>query len=153
MKAIVDFASRLGAKLALDASLILEKKGRYFLLNKRLLRLVHKDFFYAGAYLGKVKNGKFFPSFYLLAMLATCDGNRIVVGKKASWLFICGRDVLGKGVLSVYGSKQKGEFTLVLNEYGECLGFGRIIGKLSLRDMEVVVRNVSDVGDFLRREH
>jgi ribosome biogenesis protein Nip4 len=42
----------------------------------------------------------------------------------------------------------------VLNEFGECLGFGRIIGKLSgeTGNNEVVIKNVSDIGDFLRRE-
>ena len=42
----------------------------------------------------------------------------------------------------------------MLNEFGECLGFGRIVG--NLRDNgavdEIAVWNVSDVGDFLRRE-
>jgi len=42
----------------------------------------------------------------------------------------------------------------VLNEFGECLGFGRIVGKLSGdgKSDEIAMRNVSDVGDFLRRE-
>jgi ribosome biogenesis protein Nip4 len=42
----------------------------------------------------------------------------------------------------------------VLNEFGECLGFGKIISSLdeAAKEGEVVVRNVSDIGDFLRRE-
>jgi ribosome biogenesis protein Nip4 len=42
----------------------------------------------------------------------------------------------------------------VLNEFGECLGFGRIVGNMTdkARLDELAVRNVSDVGDFLRRE-
>jgi ribosome biogenesis protein Nip4 len=117
-----------------------------------LLKLVPKDFYYAGTYLGKVKKGRFFPSFNLLAILGKCDANRIVIDKKAAWLFICGRDVFREGVITIYGSRRRGSFTLVLNEFRECLGFGRITDDLDSGYAKVVVRNVSDVGDFLRRE-
>ena len=87
-------------------------------------------------------------------MLAKKEANRIILDRKASWLFICGRDVMGKGIVRVQGPGKKETNTLVLNEFGECLGFGRIVVKLSgsLGDNEVAVRNVSDIGDFLRRE-
>lgn len=153
MKAILKFAFQLGAKISLNADFVVEKGGRYFLLNEPLLKVARKDFYYAGTYLGKVKNGKFFPSFNLLVMLAKGEANKIFVEKKAAWLFICGRDVFRKGILSVRGSRRKGEHTLVLNEFGECLGFGRISGSLDeTAKTEVAVKNVSDVGDFLRRE-
>lgn len=154
MKAVVRFAFQLGAKIVLNADFVVEKTGRYFLLSEALQKVARKDFYYAGTYLGKVKNGKFFPSFNLLAMLARGEANKIVVEKKAAWLFICGRDVFRKGVMAVRGSRKKGDHTLVLNEFGECLGFGKIIGSLdeAAKRSEVVVRNVSDIGDFLRRE-
>jgi ribosome biogenesis protein Nip4 len=154
VKAVVRFAFQLGAKIALNTDFVVEKAGRYFLLNEALQKVAGKDFYYAGTYLGKVKNGKFFPSFNLLAMLARGEANKIVVEKKAAWLFICGRDVFRKGVVAVRGSRKKGAHTLVLNEFGECLGFGKIIGSLdeAAKKNEVVVRNVSDIGDFLRRE-
>jgi ribosome biogenesis protein Nip4 len=154
MKTAVRFAFQLGAKIALNANFAVEKAGRYFILNDALKKVVAKDFYYAGTYLGKVKNGKFFPSFNLLAMLARGEANKIVVEKKAAWLFICGRDVFGRGILGVRGSRKKGSHTLVLNESGECLGFGKIIGRLdeAAKKNEVVVRNISDIGDFLRRE-
>ncbi len=153
MKSILKFAFQVGAKISLNADFIVEKGGRYFLLNEALLKIARKDFYYAGTYLGKVKNGKFFPSFNLLMMLAKGEANKIVVEKKAAWLFICGRDVFRKGVLAVRGSRKKGDHTLVLNEFGECLGFGKIIGGLDeAAKTEVAVKNVSDVGDFLRRE-
>jgi ribosome biogenesis protein Nip4 len=154
MKAILKFAFQLGAKISLNADFMVEKGGRYFLLNKALLKIARRDFYYAGTYLGKVKNGKFFPSFNLLMMLAKGEANKIVVEKKAAWLFICGRDVFRKGIVAVRGSRKKGDHTLVLNEFGECLGFGKIIGSFdgAAKKNEVAVKNVSDVGDFLRRE-
>ncbi len=147
------FASRVGAKVAFNSQFILEKSQRYYLLNPRLKKVGQEDFFYAGLYLGKVgKNGGFFPSFNLLNMLVDVAANKIVVDQKAAWLFICGRDVFRTGIVKVMGSKRKGDAALVLNEFGECLGFGTIIDGLNESDSKVAVKNVLDVGDFLRRE-
>jgi ribosome biogenesis protein Nip4 len=152
MKPILDFALQVGAKLALNTNLIAKKGGRYFLLNENLKRLLQKDFYYAGTYLGKVKAGKFFPSFNLLAILAKGEANKIVVDGKAAWLFICGRDLFRRGIVTVHGSHRKGAYTLVLNEFGDCLGFGKITRNLDAEEAHVVVKNISDIGDFLRRE-
>jgi len=154
MKALMDFARKLGADFALNVDFAVEKAGRYFLLSRSLKGLVGRDFYYAGLYLGKVKNARFFPSFNLLAMLAKGKANKIVVDRKAAWLFICGRDVFRRGILTMHGSRRKGDCTLVMNEFGECLGFGKILcnADSAVQDAEVVVKNISDVGDFLRRE-
>jgi ribosome biogenesis protein Nip4 len=153
MKAINNFAFQCGAKLSINPEFILNKNRRYYLVNKNLRGYIHKEFYYAGTYLGKGKKGKFFPSFNLLAMLARGDANKIVVDKKAAWLFICGRDIFRRGILAVRGSVKKGDHALVMNEFGECLGFGKIVCRLDEgAKTEVAVKNVSDVGDFLRRE-
>jgi ribosome biogenesis protein Nip4 len=152
MKPILEFAKKVDSKLVLDPWLVKEKEGRYYLLSKRLRGVARRDFYYAGRYLGKEKKHKFFPSFDLLSMLAETKANKVVVDDKAAWLFICGRDIFGKRITAVYGSKRTGDFTLILNEFGECLGFGRISHSLDAENVGAVVRNVSDVGDFLRRE-
>ncbi|MEM4733440.1 MAG: hypothetical protein QXD70_02805 [Candidatus Bathyarchaeia archaeon] len=148
------FALQVGAQLSLKADLVVNKVGRYFLLNEALSRVARKDFYYAGTYLGKVKNGKFFPSFNLLAILAKGDANKVVIDEQAAWLFICGRDIFRRSIIAVYGSKKKRAHTLVINEFGECLGFGKILCSLDekVRADKVAVKNVLDVGDFLRRE-
>jgi len=153
-KPITNFAFQFGVQIALNLDLMVEKNGRFYLVNPALKPLVRQDFFYAGVYLGKAKEGKFFPSFNLLGMLAKKGAYRVVVDRKAAWLFICGRDVLGKSIVRVQGSGKKDTNTLVFNEFGECLGFGRIVEKLggTAGGNEVAVRNVLDVGDFLRRE-
>ena len=153
-KPITNFAVQFGVQIALNLDLMIEKNGRYYLVNPVLEPLVRPDFFYVGVYLGKAKEGKFFPSFNLLVMLAKMGANRVVVDKKAAWLFICGRDILGKSIVRVQGASKKNTNTLVLNEFGECLGFGRIVENLSSEEgnNQLSVRNVSDVGDFLRRE-
>ena len=149
---IMGFSAKVNAKLVLDRRRVVEKEGRFFLLNNDVRSILRDDFFYAGAYLGKVKNGKFFPSFILLAKLAEGKTNKVIVNEKAGWLFVCGRDLLSEGIRDVQGSRRKGDFTLILNVFGECLGFGRILHDLSSKEAGVAVQNVSDVGDFLRRE-
>ncbi|MEM4704325.1 MAG: hypothetical protein QXJ02_04580 [Candidatus Bathyarchaeia archaeon] len=116
--------------------------------------LISKDFFYAGLYLGKIKKGVFFPSFPLLTMIGANAPNKVFVDEKAEWLFTCGRDLFRQGIITVKGSKEKGAYTLVFSRHGECLGFGKIIGNIKTEKdkHKVVIKNISDIGDFLRRE-
>jgi ribosome biogenesis protein Nip4 len=152
MKPIYDFIGRFHASVIFNKRLIVKKEDRYFLLNENLKKLVTENFFYAGTYLGKIKNGRFFPSFSLLRMVAERKANKIIVDNKTAWLFICGRDIFKRGILKADGSRKKGDYTLVLNQHRECLGFGKILSSLEEERKGVVVKNVSDVGDFLRRE-
>jgi len=152
MKILTSFASMFGAKIALNAEFVVNKANRYYFLNPSLRRFAVGDFYYAGLYLGKVKEGVFFPSFNFLNMLSGLAVNKVVLDRKAAWLFTCGRDVFEAGILKVMGSKRKGDATLVLNEFGECLGFGKIMGGLNGPEGKVAINNVLDVGDFLRRE-
>ncbi len=152
IKPIDDFVSRFGTKIMLDETFIVKGQGRYFLLDENVKRLMAKDFYYAGIYLGEAKDREFFPSFNLLNMIVQKKGNRINLEKKAEWLFICGRDVFGEGITRVTGSTKKGDYVLVLNSYGECLGFGKILRSLEAKRKGVAVKNILDLGDFLRRE-
>ena len=152
MKPLSSFASKFGAQIALNPELIVERAQRYYLINPNLRKIVRKEFFYAGLYLGKVKNGIFFPSFNFLNTLVEVAINKVILDKKSSWLFVCGRDVFSKSLQKTQGSLRIGDFTLVLNEYDECLGFGMIVDDLNSTENKVVVKNILDVGDFLRRE-
>ena len=76
----------------------------------------------------------------------------MVVDAKTAWLFICGRDIFKRGIVKVEGSNKKDAYTLVLNQHGECLGFGKILYDLDGEKGRVAVKNISDIGDFLRRE-
>lgn len=153
-RTVVDFALQFGVKIIFNEDMLVQKDGRFFLLNSRIKPLVTDDFFYAGTFLGKVKAGKFFPSFNLLSMLAREGANCVVVDRKAGWLFICGRDIFRKGVVRMRGQVRRGSHVLVLNEFGECLGFGRVMAGMEQQNEKglVAVANVLDVGDFLRRE-
>jgi len=153
MKEIKDFVAQFSAIIALDESRIVRNRNRYYLLSKKLKHHVPKGFFYAGAYLGAVKGASLFPSFLLLSMIAKIKANKLVIDKKTAWLFICGRDIFKQGILNGNNLK-KGDYTLILNERNECLGFGKTTCNLrgEADANKVVVKNILDIGDFLRRE-
>ncbi len=152
MKPLTTFASKFGAQVVLNPEFVVEKSGRFYLLNPTLRKVTRSHFYYAGLYLGKTKKGKFFPSFNFLNMLLDMAANKVFPTRKAAWLFVCGRDLFSRGITKSQGSQRKGDYTLVVNEFGECLGFGMITGSFEKKDSEVVVKNVLDLGDFLRRE-
>ena len=149
---IDEFANRFGTSFKADKDLLVKNENRYFLLNENLKKLISEGFFYAGTYLGKTKDRKFLPSFSLLGMLSEKEANKIIVDKKTEWLFICGRDIFKRGIMKTIGSKKNGAYVLILNQHDECLGFGKILRDLNEETNGVVIKNVSDIGDFLRRE-
>ena len=153
MTEINDFVAQFNTSIPLDTSQIVRHRNRYYILSKTLKQYAPKGFFYAGAYLGAVKGASFFPSFLFLAMLAKSKANKLVLNKKTAWLFICGRDIFQQGILKENNLK-KGDYALVLNEHNECLGFGKIMHNLrGVPDAKkVAVKNILDLGDFLRRE-
>ena len=147
---LTTFASRFGGRVELNPEFVVERNTRYYFLNPTVRKIASGNFYYAGLYLGKVRHKVFFPSFNFLNMLVPVAVNKIFLEKKAAWLFICGRDVFREGILKWVGSKRNGDYILVLNEFHECLGFGSVTNRFE--EGRVAVRNVFDVGDFLRRE-
>jgi ribosome biogenesis protein Nip4 len=150
---LCSFLTKFDSNMSLDEALIVGKENRYYLLNRQL-KAASPDFFHAGIYLGKTKDGAFFPSFPLLTMMSKGDSNKVTVDAKTEWLFICGRDIFKRGIIEIKGSKRKGAYTLILNKNQECLGFGRILRNLDQEpdENQPTIRNVLDIGDFLRRE-
>jgi ribosome biogenesis protein Nip4 len=153
MKEIYEFIAQFKASVPLDENKIVRKRNRYYMLSKDLKQQAPKGYFYAGTYIGAVKGASFFPSFLLLELIAQQKANKLVVDKKTAWLFICGRDIFKKGIINDNNLK-KDEFALILNERNECLGFGKMMINLRAEiDLnKTAVKNILDVGDFLRRE-
>ena len=152
---VESFARLFGVERFLYKGFVVKNGNCYFLLNQKLESLTKKrgSWLYAGTYLGEVeRGGVFHPSFPLLFMIAEKAKNRIVVNDKTAWLFICGRDVFKEGILKIEGSRKKGDYTLVFNRHGECLGYGVIAKDLDKLENGLAVKNLLDIGDFLRRE-
>lgn len=103
--------------------------------------------FCIGTFLGKTAHGKFFPSFQLLDVLLPKTGKKITLNNKASWLFVCGRDVLNQGIISAPEGLKVGDMVLLQNENQECLGLGEW-----REEKKMAIKRLLDRGDFLRRE-
>ncbi|MCS7096766.1 MAG: hypothetical protein N3F10_06990 [Candidatus Bathyarchaeota archaeon] len=149
------FLGQFGAEAFLPKEMIIERNGEFFLLSPDLKEISEKNAWWchAGTYLGKIRDKRFSPSFPLLFMIVEKAKNRVVVDDKSAWLFICGRDIFRQGIIQAAGSIMRGSYTLVLNRHGECLGFGRIVKNLDEASEGVVIKNMFDLGDFLRREN
>ena len=152
MKNITDFVKQFGIEINWKKKRLLRQNEKMFLIKDDLRPYVAKNFFHAGIYLGKTRDNRFLPSFYLLRLIATKNASKIMVNKKTEWLFTCGRDVFRQGVVEVSRSKRKSEYSLIMNEENECLGFGKMLSNFDQQDKRLVVRNILDIGDFLRRE-
>ncbi len=152
MKSIRDFANLFGVDVDLNENLVVKKGDQYFLVTEDLKKAMAKGFFYVGSYLGKVKNGVFYPGFEFLRVLSQKDANCVVVDEKTEWLFICGRDVFKRGITGMKGSAKGGDYVLVLNKNNETLGYGRVTCVFDEVNKGVAVKNILDLGDFLRRE-
>jgi ribosome biogenesis protein Nip4 len=153
MKSINNFVRKFNTRIFLEEKNIINKGNRYYIVSEDKQKYLPGNFFYTGTYLGTLKGQSFFPSFLLLDMISKTKSNKLVVGNKTAWLFICGRDIFRRGI--VEGAQlKKGEYTLVLNQMNECLGYGKIL--INLRgppdSKQVAVKNILDIGDFLRRE-
>ncbi|HII72577.1 TPA: hypothetical protein HA265_07510 [Candidatus Woesearchaeota archaeon] len=101
----------------------------------------------AGLFLGEMKGKVFRPSLALLEELGRISDQKVVIDDNAEWLFLCGRDVFGKSVLS---SEVKSGLALITNRRDEVLGLGNVLN-LSNKENKAIT-NLMDRGDYLRRE-
>jgi ribosome biogenesis protein Nip4 len=135
-----------------DNKIEYEKTGReYYLMPPSVKSLISEASrlpLSAGVYLGMEDKKGFRPSLALLEMISRSSDRKVFVNSGAEWLFLCGRDLFGKGIKKA--NVEKG-LVLVQNENDENLGYGRIVGKPNEKN-RVVVKNLLDRGDFLRRE-
>jgi len=142
-KMLKPFIKKFGVKKYPKAS---EIKKNYFLLSKQIKEFqenIDEKPVYAGIFLGKEQE-TFIPSLYLLNWLKEKTDQKIIVNDKAAWLFVCRRDILKESVIKE--NARKDQFVLVLNQQNECLGIGKFL------QQRIYVKNLFDIGDFLRRE-
>ena len=140
------------AKNFTDKDIIcLQARNYFFIADEELKNAkgrINQEPFSVGLFLGEMKKNRFVPSAAILDAVSRLSDKKIFVNRKTAWLFLCGRDIFGRGIVK---SNVKKGVVLVQNEMDENLGYGEIIADLSLKD-KVVVKNLFDRGDFLRRE-
>ncbi|AAL82064.1 hypothetical protein PFDSM3638_09760 [Pyrococcus furiosus DSM 3638] len=105
--------------------------------------------FALGTFVGMIKVDenlveKFYPAIEFFTFV-DIEKNYAVLGPKASFLFTTGKDVPKKAVRKLVwkGSKK----IVVMNELGDVLGIGRI----NPSNEEKFIKNITDVGAFLRK--
>ena len=103
---------------------------------------------YTGFYLGQNKQ-RFIPSSLLLQKLAEeAETHKVNVNRETAWLFVVGKDIFDENIFKRTDGVRLGGYCLVM--FGDhCIGYGRYESSRDIR----VVKNLYDVGDFLRREH
>jgi ribosome biogenesis protein Nip4 len=128
---------------------VLSIDSKRFTLNKELERqqFSRKSLVYAGTYLGRNRR-LFEPGSPLLQMLAAEENtSKAHLDRDAAWLFVCGRDIFEENIRRVDGVLELGRHYLVMFG-GRCIGYGRYETSAGI----YVIRNLFDLGDFLRRE-
>jgi len=102
---------------------------------------------YTGIYLGRNKQ-RFLPSGVLLQMLGGEEKtHKVYVGRETAWLFVVGKDVFDENIIDKTPGVHLGGYCLVM--YGEhCIGYGRY----ETSGDRIVVKNIYNIGDYLRRE-
>jgi len=73
--------------------------------------------------------------------------NKVWVDERVGWLFVCGRDIFEESIIRAKGVLEEGACFLVMLG-GDCLGYGRV----EIHEGRKLLRNIFDIGDFLRRE-
>lgn len=149
MRSLNEFLTAIGAEHGYDEEKLLKINTKRFSVGEELGNFVldRRQLVYAGRYLGKTKR-EFLPSSILLDELSRVEGlNRIHVDAETAWLFVCGRDIFGENVRRVEGEFADGNAFLVMFG-GSCLGYGVV----EPSEGRLILRNVLDIGDFLRRE-
>ena len=102
---------------------------------------------YTGFYLGQNKQ-RFIPSSILLQTLAEePQTHKVYVDRDTAWLFVVGKDIFDENIIRRTDGVHLGGYCLVM--FGDhCIGYGRYESSREIK----VVKNLFDIGDFLRRE-
>ena len=127
-------------------------RNSYYLISKEIQQLIDKISYepeYAGVFLGEIKKKNFQPSVALIEILSGLSDKKMFLDSHASWLYLCGRDAMAKSIIK---SNVNRGLVLVQDERDNNLGYGQIMGKLLPKTDKIVVKNILDKGDFIRRE-
>jgi len=148
MRELKDFLAAIGVVYEPVGERISLNNRRFVVASVVSARIHDKGrMIYAGKLLGRTK-GEFIPGAGLLRELGGMEEpHKVWVDERVGWLFACGRDVFAESVTKSEGELANGTYFLVMMG-GDCLGYGRI----EAQGGRTILRNIFDVGDFLRRE-
>ncbi len=141
---IQEFLQPFGIKKNVEFQLV----GRsYFIVKDR--QFLSKRPAYAGECIAHIRGPVLIPSIDFLQQIGKEARKHVIVSAKAEWLFICGRDIFAKGIVS-HNNPEVKDRVVILTQNKECLGYGEMTAPLT--DARVVIKRLFDIGDLLRRE-
>jgi ribosome biogenesis protein Nip4 len=139
MKTIAEFIEKFTDK---KIGNIEKERGKYYLADHDVSLCAKKIKLPAsgiGLFLGSEKNSRFMPSLALLQMLSKISDRKTIINRKQEWFFTNSRDLDVKGKTRFHEG-----MILVQNQFDENLGLGEFTKK--------GIKNIIDIGDYLRRE-
>jgi ribosome biogenesis protein Nip4 len=148
MRELNEFLAAVGATYVLT-DVRVNLNDRRFAVPSDVVKYMHDKvrLVYAGMLLGRTKR-EFVPGAGLLRELGQMKGpNKAWVDERVGWLFACGRDAFAGSIIRSEGDLADGRCFLVMMG-DDCIGYGRV----EERNNELLLRNLFDLGDFLRRE-
>ncbi len=108
-----------------------------------------------GIWVGDLSPSRFTFAISILDRLVGLTKNLIVVSRQGAEALTYGRSILKHSVMETGQDLKRGQYVLVMNENGECLGLAVLsvdTEKLHrLSPKELVAKNVMDVGWYIRR--
>ena len=150
MRLLKKILEGVGSSLTVEEERLLRINNRRFTVGENLDDYIFRwdNLVYAGKLLGKDRR-LFQPSPTLLQEVASEEAplNRVHVDRETGWLFVCGRDIFEESILRKEGAFKEGGLSLVMMDE-DCLGYGRV----EIFQGKKILKNVFDIGDFLRRE-
>jgi ribosome biogenesis protein Nip4 len=148
MSELEEFLAAIGVSYK-TVGLKVNINDRRFVVAPEVAKHIHDKgrLVYAGGLLGRRK-AEFVPSATLLWELGRMLGvHKVWVDERVGWLFTCGRDIFVENIVRSEGDLVEGACFLVM-QGDSCLGYGRM-DKSKSRE---IIKNLFDIGDFLRRE-
>jgi len=108
-----------------------------------------------GTWVGDLSSGRFTFAISVLDRLVGLTKNLIVVSREGAEALTYGKSILKHSVKETGQGLKRGQYVLVMNGNGECLGLAVMsvdTDKLHrLSPKELVAKNVMDVGWYIRR--
>ena len=124
--------------------IILEFKGgnlEYYDMPSKLYKLIRKQPYSAGRFIGYLKKGLLIPSFELMQEYVNkFNRDYIIINDKSEKLFLYGRDIF---LSSIEVDKSTKDFAIVVNRRKEVLGL--------VKKQKRLWKNIVDRGLFLRK--
>ena len=141
---MIELLAKFGIKKKLDVQKL---EQSYFIIKEK--QFIKYKPVYSGECIAHQRDERVIPSIDFLQQIGKEAKKKASLNPKGEWLFICGRDVVGKNI-TLHDNLEIGDTVAVLNQHKECIGYGKIVG--SIEEGKTVIKRKFDIGDLLRRE-